>query len=206
MVDEGCVVNKAFREIQQSVRLTKEREQLIADPPAGIAAQPSNAELSEWDGALVGPEGTPYCGGVFYFKISCPPEYPLKAPTIKFQTKIYHCNIGADGSVCHEVLRDKWSPVLTLSHALISVMSLLKNPNLGFAGVDGYVSFDRDASYSVDIAEQFKKDRAKHDCTAAEWTQKHAMGGLTVIPQAAATAFMSERGMEPPSPPGPPPR
>jgi ubiquitin-conjugating enzyme E2 D/E len=201
MADEGCV-STAFKEIQQSVRLTKERDQLVADPPEGIALHPKNVELSEWEGALVGPEGTPYCGGVFYLSISLSPEYPLKPPTVKFQTKIYHCNIGADGSVCHEVLKDKWSPVLTLAHALISVLSLLKNPNLGFSGVDGYASFDRNESYSVDIAEQFKKDRAQHDSTASDWTRQYAMGGLTAIPAAAAAAFMSESIPAPP--PGPP--
>ena len=154
------------------------------DPPEGIAAHPTNPERTEWSAAIVGPEDTPYSGGVFYLQLNCPPEYPLKPPTARFITKIYHCNVSNEGEVCHEILRDKWSPVLTLAQVLVSIKSLLKNPNLGFPGIDGYASFPDlkepgvKSIYNREIAEQFKHDRTKYDQVAREWTDQHARGEL----------------------------
>ena len=157
------------------------------DPPEGIAAHATNAEKTEWSAAIVGPEDTPYSGGVFYLQLHCPPEYPLKPPTARFITKIYHCNVSNEGEVCHEILRDKWSPVLTLAQVLVSIKSLLMNPNLGFSGIDGYASFpalkDSEGAESAERAkcEQFKNDRAKYDQIAQEWTDKHAKGPCPVL-------------------------
>ena len=108
-------------------RLAQEERHFVEDPPEGIAAHPSNPERTEWSAAMVGPEETPYSGGIFYLQLTCPPGYPIEPPTDRFMTKIYHCNISSEGEVCHEILRDKWSPVLTLAQVLVSIKSLLQN-------------------------------------------------------------------------------
>ena len=63
----------------------------------------------------MGPEGSPYHGGIFYLSISFPVDYPFKAPMIRFNTKIYHCNINSQGNICLDILKDNWSLTLTLT-------------------------------------------------------------------------------------------
>jgi ubiquitin-conjugating enzyme E2 D/E len=109
----------------------------------------------------MGPEGSPYHGGVFYLKIHIPADYPFKAPHISFITKIYHCNVNVNGSICLDILKDNWSPALTISKALLSICSLMDDPNPN----DPLV---------YEIAELLKKDKAKHDANAREMTMLYA--------------------------------
>ena len=63
----------------------------------------------------MGPPDSPYSGGVFFLNITFPTDYPFKPPKVSFTTKIYHPNINANGSICLDILRDQWSPALTIS-------------------------------------------------------------------------------------------
>lgn len=58
---------------------------------------------------------SPYAGGVFFLTISFPTDYPFKPPKVSFTTKIYHPNINSNGSICLDILRDQWSPALTIA-------------------------------------------------------------------------------------------
>jgi ubiquitin-conjugating enzyme E2 D len=63
---------------------------------------------------------SPYTGGVFFLSITFPTDYPFKPPKVSFTTKIYHPNINANGSICLDILRDQWSPALTISKGELS--------------------------------------------------------------------------------------
>ena len=77
----------------------------------------------------MGPEDSPYQGGVFFLSIHFPNDYPFKPPKVTFQTKIYHPNVNSNGAICLDVLKDQWSPALTVSKILLSISSLLNDPN-----------------------------------------------------------------------------
>ena len=110
---------------------------------------------------IVGPEGSPYEGGTFFLNINFPEEYPFKPPKVTFQTRIYHCNINSNGSICLDILKDNWSPALSISKVLLSICSLLTDAN-------------PDDPLVAQIANEYTSDRKKHDKTAKEWTKRYA--------------------------------
>lgn len=142
-------------------RIKKELSELSLDPPANCSAGPVGDNLTEWVSTIMGPENSPYAGGVFFLKIAFPPDYPFKPPKIVFTTKIYHCNVSSSGQICLDILKDNWSPALTISKVLLSICSLLTDPN------------PKDPLEGK-IAQQFMHDRVQHDDTAREWTQRYA--------------------------------
>ena len=82
-----------------------------------------------WKGSIIGPSDTPYAGGFFSLDIKFTEKYPMVPPKIKFNTKIYHPNIDANGNICLDILNNNWSPVLTIVKILLSISSLLNEPN-----------------------------------------------------------------------------
>ena len=66
----------------------------------------------------MGPGESPYSGGVFFVNIHFPPDYPFKPPKVQFQTKVYHPNVNSQGSICLDILKEQWSPALTISKVM----------------------------------------------------------------------------------------
>ena len=110
-------------------RITKELENLTKDPPANCSAGPVGDDIFHWQATLMGPGESPFEGGVFFLDINFPSDYPYKPPRVTFSTKIYHPNINSSGGICLDILKDQWSPALTISKVLISICSLLDDPN-----------------------------------------------------------------------------
>ena len=110
-------------------RLNKELKELIKDPPVNCSAGIINDNLYNWEATIIGPEKTPYENGIFKLEIYFPETYPFKPPKVKFKTRIYHPNINKYGSICLDILNKSWSPALTVSKLLLSISSLLSDPN-----------------------------------------------------------------------------
>jgi len=143
-------------------RLLKELKELEVSPPCNCSAGPINTDnLYFWQATIIGPAGSPYENGVFNLKITFPVDYPFTAPKVHFVTKIFHCNINASGGICLDILKDQWSPALTIGKVLLSICSLLDDAN------------PKDP-LMPDIAELFRNNRVVHDATAREWTQRYA--------------------------------
>jgi ubiquitin-conjugating enzyme E2 D/E len=143
-------------------RIQNELKDINKNPPSNCSAGPVNeSNLFSWNATIMGPENTPYHNGVFYLKIDFPMDYPFRAPKIIFITKIYHCNINSSGGICLDILKDKWSPALSISKVLISICSMLDDPNPN----DPLVS---------EIANLLTKNKKLHDDNAREWTLKYA--------------------------------
>jgi ubiquitin-conjugating enzyme E2 D len=141
-------------------RIKKELLDLSENPLFNCSAGPIGDNLNEWEATIIGPEDTPYSGGVFILIILFPPDYPFNPPKIKFLTRIYHCNINQHGGICLDILKDQWSPALTISKVLMSISSLLSDCN-------------PDDPLVPEIARLYNKDRIKHDLIAREYTEKY---------------------------------
>merc|ERR1719359_1242573 len=114
-----------------------------------------------WQATIMGPPDSPYEGGVFFLEITFPSDYPFKPPKVKFCTRIYHPNINPSGGICLDILKDQWSPALTICKVLLSICSLLTDPN-------------PDDPLVPEIAQQLQRDKKKHDQTVREWVRKYA--------------------------------
>lgn len=142
-------------------RIHKELAEISIDPPSNCSAGPSGDNLYEWTATIMGPESSPYAGGVYFLNITLPTDYPFIPPKVIFQTRIYHCNISGTGAICLDILKDKWSPALTISKVLLSVASLLTDAN----PYDPLVQ---------SIANLYIEDRKKHDSNARAATLRYA--------------------------------
>ncbi|MED6269380.1 ubiquitin-conjugating enzyme E2 E1, partial [Characodon lateralis] len=98
-------------------------------------AGPKGDNIYEWRSTILGPPGSVYEGGVFFLDIAFTPDYPFKPPKVTFRTRIYHCNINSQGVICLDILKDNWSPALTISKVLLSICSLLTDCNPGLRGL-----------------------------------------------------------------------
>merc|ERR1711966_326839 len=113
-----------------SKRITKELQDLQKDPPTSCSAGPrADDDIFHWDATIIGPSDSPYQGGLFFVAIHFPPDYPFKPPKVNFKTKVYHPNVNSQGSICLDILKEQWSPALTISKVLLSICSLLTDPN-----------------------------------------------------------------------------
>ena len=144
-------------------RIQKELIDLGKDPPANCSAGPiDEKDQYHWQATIMGPDDSPYAGGVYFLNIHFPTDYPFKPAKINFTTRIYHPNVNSNGSICLDILKEQWSPALTISKVLLSISSLLTDPN-------------PDDPLVPEIAQIYKTDRAKYEATAKEWTRKYAM-------------------------------
>jgi len=112
-------------------RLSNELMTLMMSSSPGISAFPKHdGNLFEWVGTIEGPSETIYAGLTFKISISFPSNYPYVAPTIKFDTPCYHPNVDINGgAICLDILQDKWSAVYSVQTILLSLQSLLGEPN-----------------------------------------------------------------------------
>ncbi|CAB5375034.1 unnamed protein product [Rhizophagus irregularis] len=144
--------------------IRKEKHDIDNDPTPLISAAPigdGDDDLLHWEAAIIGPPNSPYSGGVFFLDIHFPIGYPLKPPTVIFKTKVYHPNINGDGCIGLDCLGPLWSPVLTISKLLLSICSLLTDPN-------------PEITFDSEIAHIYKTDRSRYEDIAWEWTCKYA--------------------------------
>jgi ubiquitin-conjugating enzyme E2 D/E len=154
--------NKALK--GSARRIQKELADISMNPPANVSAGPKADDLSEWVATIMGPENTPYEGGVFFLDVNFPKEYPYKPPRVTFRTRIYHCNVSSQGAICLDILKDNWSPTLTVAKVLLSICSLLADAN-------------PDDPLVQNVADEYKHNRERHDATARAWTERYGVTG-----------------------------
>ncbi|KAH8379513.1 hypothetical protein KR009_005394 [Drosophila setifemur] len=142
-------------------RISQELSEFHKEPPFGVTVEPSGDDLFHLKATIKGPPGTPYAGGIYQLDLRLPINYPFAPPEILFVNKIYHCNISETGRICLDTISSQWTPALTITKVLLSIIALLCEPN-------------PDDPLEQNVARQYKNQRRVHDKVAKAWTMKYA--------------------------------
>jgi len=110
-------------------RLQKELQQLMVNGDSEATAFPKNDDLFDWIALIKGSAGTVYEGLSYKLSIKFPQDYPFSAPKIMFCTPCFHPNVDSHGNICLDILKEKWSAAYTVRTILLSLRSLLSEPN-----------------------------------------------------------------------------
>ncbi|GAO47388.1 hypothetical protein G7K_1596-t1 [Saitoella complicata NRRL Y-17804] len=163
-------------------RVMKEIDDCLKDKTSGVEVETVGSDISHLKGRFRGPSGTPYEGGTFQVDIKIPTEYPFRPPRMNFDTKVYHPNVSSQtGAICLDILKDQWSPVLTLKSALISLQSLLCSP-------------EPNDPQDAEVARHYLSNRAGFDETAKYWTKTYASGTGAVGKEDMISMYGLDRG------------
>ncbi|KAK1215366.1 Ubiquitin-conjugating enzyme E2 1 [Marasmius sp. AFHP31] len=166
-------------------RVNKEISDCKNDKSSNITLELIDNSPFHLKGSFPGPEETPYEGGKFEVDIVIPDAYPFQPVKMKFITKVYHPNVSsASGAICLDILKDAWSPVLTLKSTLISLQSLLCSP-------------EPNDPQDAEVAKHYTTSKASFDETARYWTHIYAggPGGGSGAKTAAAAASTGGGGV-----------
>lgn len=149
-----------------SKRIAKELGECQASPPPDVTISYNESDIHKWDVTLAGPQGSAYEGGTFGLAITLPSDYPFKAPTVKFTTRIYHPNVTNDsmGSICLSMLKpENWKPASRIRGVLEALRNLLIEPQ-------------PDDPLEARIADEYKNDRAGFEKNAKQYVDRYAKG------------------------------
>ena len=143
-------------------RIKKEYQDLQKEKNSNVQVKLVNNDIRHWKGRIKGPIDTCYQGGIFDVDIVIPDDYPFKPPKMKFDTKIWHPNISSvTGAICLDILKNEWTPALTIRTALISLQALMCEP------------VPNDPQDAV-VAKQYMSDIKLFNQTAKHWVEEYA--------------------------------
>jgi len=114
---------------QVSKRLQSELMSLMMSQDKGISAFPDGDNLLSWVGTVEGPQDSVYEGLTYKLRLEFPAGYPYQSPVVKFTTPCFHPNVDTHGNICLDILKEKWSALYEIRTILLSIQSLLGEPN-----------------------------------------------------------------------------
>ena len=143
-------------------RIKKEYQDIIKEKNSNVQVKLVSNDYRHWKGRIKGPIDTCYQGGIFDVDIIIPDDYPFKPPKMKFDTKIWHPNISSvTGAICLDILKNEWTPALTIRTDLISLQALMCEP------------VPNDPQDAV-VAKQYMSDIKLFNETAKHWVEEYA--------------------------------
>ena len=135
---------------------------MARNPPDGISVGLGDDDnIFLWELMIVGPPDTLYEGGFFQCKLEFPSDFPSLPPVMTFKTPIWHPNVYESGVVCISILHppgedryneletaaERWRPILGVESIIVSVISMLSDPN-------------DDSPANIDAAVMWRNDKA----------------------------------------------
>ena len=134
-------------------------------PIPGCSVEVEEDNILSWRITLDGPPSTPYANGTFHLAFTFTEQYPFKAPSIKFITKIHHPNVKKEtGEICNAIIADDWGPTLNVKHCVAVMKAILEAP-------------DADNPFDEEIAAQMRDSPKEFEKAAVKCTKEYAMSG-----------------------------
>ena len=144
-------------------RIFKDIQDIESDPDLGSQFTISQNETDslKYNVQIYGADDTIYEGYEINGILQFPENYPWSPPSFQFSDKLWHPNIYTDGKVCISILHsgidetgyesecERWSPVMTARSVIVSIISLLYNPN-------------PDSPANIDAAKMYLNDKNKY--------------------------------------------
>lgn len=125
--DNGIATKKDSSSVKK--RLQQELMSLMMSSDDGVSAFPEEDNMFKWIGTIEGPKDTVYEGQKYHLTLDFSSAYPYEAPTVKFTTPCFHPNVDEHGNICLDILKEKWSALYEIRTILLSIQSLLGEPN-----------------------------------------------------------------------------
>eukprot|EP00096_Caligus_rogercresseyi_P003346 TRINITY_DN1622_c0_g2_i1.p1 TRINITY_DN1622_c0_g2~~TRINITY_DN1622_c0_g2_i1.p1 ORF type:complete len:184 (-),score=74.68 TRINITY_DN1622_c0_g2_i1:659-1210(-) len=147
---------------QVSKRLQQELMSLMTSNDKGISAFPDGDMLLSWVGTVEGPIETVYEGLKYKLRLDFPPGYPYTAPKVRFTTTCFHPNVDQHGNICLDILKEKWSALYEVRTILLSIQSLLGEPNNSSPlNIHAAGLWANQAAYKKVLLEKYEQDSKK---------------------------------------------
>ncbi|XP_006880977.1 PREDICTED: ubiquitin-conjugating enzyme E2 C-like isoform X1 [Elephantulus edwardii] len=127
---KGATPSRGTDQGSVAMRLQQELMTLMMSGDKGISAFPESDNFFTWVGTIHGAAGPGYEDLRYKLSLEFPSGYPYNAPTVTFLTPCYHPNVGTQGNICPDMLKDKWSALYEVRTILLSIQSLLGEPNI----------------------------------------------------------------------------
>ena len=186
-LDNNNIIKKDFESIKNSMfgnftsnfspekitgirRICEEFKQLNKNSLANINMSvmlPDETNIHQWRCSFIGPEDTPYNGGLFDLLVLFSDDYPIKAPKIKFRTPIYHTNVNSTKSQFNEIgeicmySTTFWKPEFKMKEVLINIFALF------------YFAFPN-TPFNIDMVGEFISNRNLYEEKIRYFTNKYA--------------------------------
>eukprot|EP00612_Vaucheria_litorea_P001904 CAMPEP_0171455412 /NCGR_PEP_ID=MMETSP0945-20130129/2317_1 /TAXON_ID=109269 /ORGANISM="Vaucheria litorea, Strain CCMP2940" /LENGTH=167 /DNA_ID=CAMNT_0011980647 /DNA_START=141 /DNA_END=644 /DNA_ORIENTATION=- len=141
--------------------LRRQLNELVKNPPEGVSVGLVNDNnIFLWEMLIVGPPDTLFEEGLFKATLEFPRDFPNNPPTMTFVSEMWHPNVYEDGRVCISILHppgedkyndqetaeERWRPILGVESIIMSVISMLSDPN-------------DESPANIDAAVQWRKEK-----------------------------------------------
>ena len=167
------VVNQVIKK-ETIRRLVKDVREIIKNPleEHGIYYFHNETDMLKGQAMVIGPKGTPYENGYYFFELDFPADYPHSPPKVTYFTNDgmtrFNPNLYKSGKVCISVLNtwrgEQWTACQTISSILLVLCTTLNNePLLNEPGVrknhrdyDSYHQIITYKNFRIAIVEMLK--------------------------------------------------
>jgi len=167
-----------------ALRIKKEIDDIRRDTSSGVTIDQDASDAMHLTGTIHGPKDTPYAGGVYTVDIKIPADYPFSPPKMKFTTRLWHPNVSSvTGAICLDILKDQWSPALTMKTALMSLQALM-------------CAAEPNDPQDAEVAKMYKEDHSRFKAVAAFWAECYATARGPDFPQHPAVRRLLDMGFE----------